>query len=284
VGQRRIYGVEAPVYSHQVFLSLSFFLSLSLSLSGNLNFGNVQVGSTSQKILTIYNDGNSTLTVYGINCSAGFSGNWSVTISVGGSHNVPITFSPTLPITYSGNLTVNSNATSGNNTKSVSGTGVPLTYSPQVTTNDASNITSISAQLNGNLDSIGNLICQVWFEYGKTTSYVWSTPKQSKPSISSFDYTISSLTPNTTYHFRACASNTEGTVYGSDKIFTTHIIGDFNGDCKVSFPDLVIFAVAYNTTPADAKWNPICDLNSDDIINFPDLIIFASVYGDVCAD
>ena len=375
---------------------------------------------------------------------------------------------------------------------------------PQVTTNNESGVTPNSAQLNGNLDSTGGLSCEVWFEYGETTSYGTSTTKQSKSSTGSFSQAIGSLDPNTTYHFRACASNTEGTVYGADEEFTTlanlpgtaafsdvttnsiranwtangnpagtqyycenttkstnsgwttnldwnstglsegttyhfqvkaknavevetgwtdlgsqqaggpstnlkltpatqsvaicnqgtvnvvvedvialmatsitlnfdatkleyvssapgsffssafivgvtpgsgsvkiemmtlaekpsgtgtimtvvfhriaagntdicfgvtelynedsnpishtkvppcctftDLVGDFNGDCVVSFPDLVIFAAAYNTTPADAKWNPICDLNGDGIINFPDLIIFASVYGDTCAD
>jgi len=60
------------------------------------------------------------------------------------------------------------------------------------------------------------------------------------------------------------------------------LLGDFDGDCQVSFPDLIIFALAYNTTPGDPKWNPICDLNSDGAIGFPDLIIFAMHYGDVC--
>ena len=90
-----------------------------------------------------------------------------------------------------------------------------------VTTNNASSITSTSAQLNGNLDDTGGLSCQVWFEYGKTTSYGSSTPKQSKSSPGPFDSTISGLDHTTTYHFRACASNTEGTVYGADKTFTT---------------------------------------------------------------
>ena len=277
------------------------FCSLPLTriirLVGDLNFGNVQVESTSQKTLTIFNDGNSTLTVYGIDCPAGFSGVWSGAISAGSSHNVTVTFSPTQLITYGGNLIVNSDATSGNNFKSLSGTGVPSTYPPQVTTNNASNITSTSAQLNGNLDSIGNLICQVWFECGKTTSYGISTTKQSKSSVGPFNDTIISLDPNTTYHFKAYASNSEETVYGADKIFITPMLGDFgsanNGppDCKVDFEDLMIFALAYGATPSDANWNPVCDIASlsgslvpDGIIDFEDLMVFAMHYGDTCED
>ncbi|GAI82068.1 unnamed protein product [marine sediment metagenome] len=156
-----------------------------ISLSGDLNFGNVQVGTTSTKTLTISNSGNSTLTVTSISYPTGFSGSWSGTISAGGSNNVPVTFSPTQDLPYSGTLIVNSNATSGTNTKSLSGTGVPSTYSPQVTNNNASSVTTTSAQLNGTLVDTGGLACQVWFEYGKTTSYGSSTTKQAKSTTGS---------------------------------------------------------------------------------------------------
>jgi hypothetical protein len=60
--------------------------------------------------------------------------------------------------------------------------------------------------------------------------------------------------------------------------------GDFNSDSQVNFSDLLIFAVAYNTTSSDAKYNPLCDLNSDNAINFSDLLIFAVNYGQVCSE
>jgi hypothetical protein len=97
-----------------------------IRLEGDLNFGDVQVGNSAQKTLTIYNDGNSTLTVSSINYPTGFSGNWSGPISAGGSQNVTVTFSPTQVTTYSGTLTVNSDKTSGTNTKSVFGNGVSI--------------------------------------------------------------------------------------------------------------------------------------------------------------
>jgi uncharacterized repeat protein (TIGR01451 family) len=95
------------------------------------------------------------------------------------------------------------------------------TYPPQVTTNNDSNLTSNSAQLNGNLDSTGGLDCLVWFEHGKTTSYGISTTKQSKSSTGPFNEVISGLDANTVYYFRACASNSKGPDYGDDKTFTT---------------------------------------------------------------
>ena len=96
-----------------------------------------------------------------------------------------------------------------------------VTYPPEVTTTDASSITTSSAKLNGNLDSTGGLACQVWFEYGITESYVSATSPVSKSSTGSFSAVTPGLTPDTTYHFRACASNSEGTVCGSDMTFKT---------------------------------------------------------------
>ncbi len=100
---------------------------------------------------------------------------------------------------------------------------------PQVTTNVATSVTTISATLNGNLDSTGapvkehsgSITCQLWFEYGKTASYGYSTPKQSKSSAGSFSASVSSLDDDTTYHFRTVASSGVGTDYGSDLTFTT---------------------------------------------------------------
>jgi len=57
------------------------------------------------------------------------------------------------------------------------------------------------------------------------------------------------------------------------------IPGDFNGDGQVQFEDLMIFALAYGSTPSDGNWNPLCDIYSDDKIDFEDLMIFAMNYG-----
>ena len=76
----------------------------------------------------------------------------------------------------------------------------------------------------------------------------------------------------------------------------TNLLGDFGGpngspDCIVDFEDLMIFALAYGSTPSDANWNPVCDIAGlsgslvpDGIINFEDLMIFAMHYGQTCAD
>jgi hypothetical protein len=64
-------------------------------------------------------------------------------------------------------------------------------------------------------------------------------------------------------------------------ISVTLIPGDFGSagggppDGCVDFEDLMIFAMAYGSTPADANWNPLCDIYPDDKIDFEDLMIFA---------
>lgn len=94
-----------------------------IRLSGDISFGGIVVGQTAARTLTIYNDGNTTLTVSSISYPSGFSGNWSGTIAAGGSRNVTVTFAPAEVRLYSGNLTVNSDASSGSNTRPVSGAG-----------------------------------------------------------------------------------------------------------------------------------------------------------------
>ena len=97
-----------------------------VSLSGNLAFGNVTAGSSAQTTLTIYNGGNSPLTVSSISLPSGFSGNWSGTIPSAGSQTVTVTSAPTAATTYGGTVTVNSNDTAGTATVSASGTGVTI--------------------------------------------------------------------------------------------------------------------------------------------------------------
>ena len=100
-----------------------------IELSGNLAFGNIEVGQTANSTLTIRNSGNSILTVTGMTApSSGgtipFASNFtSGTIPAGVSQPVTIRFTPTTATTYSGTLTVNGDHTTGTNTIAISGTG-----------------------------------------------------------------------------------------------------------------------------------------------------------------
>jgi hypothetical protein len=111
---------------------------------------------------------------------------------------------------------------------------------PVVNTNSASSITGSGAILNGNLNdkgSSGNV--SVSFEYGLTDSYGSSVagvpPTLAGPGV--FNASITGLTLNTLYHFRAKAVGDE-TVYGNDVTFTTA------GRDKIAFTTLAQTIVA----------------------------------------
>jgi hypothetical protein len=96
-----------------------------------------------------------------------------------------------------------------------------LATAPSATTQAASSITTSSAQLNSYVNPNG-LATTIYFQYGLTTSYGSSTSLGGiGTTAGNYGFSISSLTANTTYHFRIVAYNSSGTTYGSDLTFTT---------------------------------------------------------------
>ena len=99
-----------------------------IGLGGNFAFGNVTVGQTTNRTLTISNSGNSVLTVSNISYPQGFRGSWSnglIALAPNASTNITVTFAPTNAQTFGGNILVGSDATSGTSTIAASGTGTP---------------------------------------------------------------------------------------------------------------------------------------------------------------
>ena len=90
-----------------------------------------------------------------------------------------------------------------------------------VTTDPATGVGMVLADLNGTLDDDGGQACNCGFEWGETVAYGNTTPTQSRTTGQTFAQAISGLTPGTTYHFRAFATNDAGTSYGDDETFTT---------------------------------------------------------------
>lgn len=123
----------------------------TISLSGNLNFGNVQINTSSNpKTLTVSNTGNAPFSITNISLPNGYSitqGPYQP-IAPNNSLNLTVVFNPTNTQTYNGNITVQSTADNGNNTIAVTGTG----------TNAGSNnsIISLSGNLNFGTVDIGN--------------------------------------------------------------------------------------------------------------------------------
>jgi phosphodiesterase/alkaline phosphatase D-like protein len=95
------------------------------------------------------------------------------------------------------------------------------TTPPSVTTGSATEAHSTSATLNGIIDSLGTAgSVEVSFEWGLTTAYGSETTPGSKTTTGDFNATLTNLSPNITYHFRAKATG-HGIACGADMMFTT---------------------------------------------------------------
>ncbi len=124
---------------------------------------------------------------------------------------------------------------------------------PTATTNQATNVNGNSATLNATVNP-NSLQTTVYFEYG-TTPYQYTTPQQpigSGTSNVSVSANITSISPNTTYHYRVVAANIAKTTYGSDMSFTTPpitltIISPLNNS-TMSRPDVMVKGTITNTT------------------------------------
>ena len=96
-------------------------------------------------------------------------------------------------------------------------------YGTMVNAVPANRITYTEANLNA-LVNPNNINTTISFEYGLTTSY-GSTAVVSGTSTGSSllfkNVTIKGLEAGKTYHFRAKAVNSSGTIYGNDRVFTT---------------------------------------------------------------
>jgi hypothetical protein len=93
--------------------------------------------------------------------------------------------------------------------------------SPIALTTPAYPINITSATFNGLLYDWGGLETTVSFEWGLTNSYGEGTDEQVFSEVTTFEYEQGGLAGNTTYHFRAIATNSMGTYYGEDVEFTT---------------------------------------------------------------
>jgi hypothetical protein len=101
-----------------------------ITVSGNLAFGSVNIGSSADRTFTINNSGNTVLTYTSLSCtggtgSVGYTANpTSGTVAPGATNTVNVHFAPTLGQFYSCVLSVVGDQTSGGAAINVSGTGV----------------------------------------------------------------------------------------------------------------------------------------------------------------
>ncbi len=164
-----------------------------------------------------------TMTLSGANSGAyttGSNGMYGFALLANGSYTVTpslsgYTFTPTSStITISGANIMGANFT---------GSATSTSTAPAVLSLAATSVTSTSAQMNASVNPNGSSTT-TYFEYGTTTSYGSTTGvggSFSGTTAAAVNYSMSGLSPNTTYHYRVVATNSGGTSRGSDVTFTT---------------------------------------------------------------
>jgi hypothetical protein len=106
---------------------------------------------------------------------------------------------------------------------------------PTVTTGSASNITSVTASVSGEIGSAGNpAITEKGVVFGTDQNPTVSDGKLTLPNGTSgaFSVDLTQLAPSTTYYARAYTISTLGTFYGSEVSFTT---SDIHANLKAQF-------------------------------------------------
>ena len=113
---------------------------------------------------------------------------------------------------------------------------------PVVITKPASNIAQTTATLNGQLTDMGKATqVTVYFEYGTSANYGYTTSHQVLNSTGNFSANVTGLIPGITYHFRAVAVSPVGTSYGQDETFHTLSSSSVNnGEVDTTPPSLSI--------------------------------------------
>src|SRR3954466_13866658 len=93
---------------------------------------------------------------------------------------------------------------------------------PTVLTDPANGITPVGATLHGRVNPAGHAT-DAWFQYGTTKNYGKRTPTQNAGTSGeiAISASITGLTSNKTYHFRAVAENKDGRKNGPDRTFKT---------------------------------------------------------------
>jgi hypothetical protein len=160
---------------------------LGLSTS-SLNFGNVNVGSNSSLTATLTNNGNTNVTLSGVNVTGGgFSASGissGEVLAPNQSVTVTVTFAPGTAGAMSGNVSIASDATNSPSTINVSGTGVSVTPHTVALTWTASTSTVSGYNV-----------------YRGTTSNGPYTTKLNSSLVTSDQYTDSTVVSGQTYYY-----------------------------------------------------------------------------------
>jgi glucose/arabinose dehydrogenase len=106
-------------------------------------------------------------------------------------------------------------------------------------TDPATDVTDKAATLRAH-GTAGGKPTQYWFQYGTSTSYGTSTTHRdggSGTDTKNVSERVTGLSPDTLYHFRACASNADGSGCAGDQTFRTGSNGQLPG-----FQDTIVYS------------------------------------------
>lgn len=171
----------------------------------------------------------------------------SLTADINGNliEEVLVKFTPTVVQSYNGNITVSGGGASAVNVSVVaSGINTPVS----VTTGVSDVITTNSVTLLGSLIQGCTTVTAYGFEYSTTNNFSNGTIITAT-NLSAANYTASlpGLQSNTTYYYKAFATDVTGTVYGAQNTFTT---------LPLTAP-LAIAATAIGQTGFTANWEAV---------------------------
>src|SRR5436853_731496 len=118
---------------------------------------------------------------------------------------------------------------------------------PTASTSDPAQISSTSAVLQAYVNPFSKATT-AWFEWGQTTNYGNVTAPTNLPAAFALYYVstqIVALTPNTTYHYRGVATNSDGTTRGDDVSFSTlpaPVFAEVSNSFPGSYSGTAVFA------------------------------------------
>jgi hypothetical protein len=207
----------------------------TISVTTLTGFGNICINTTSASNSFTISGANLTTANVTVGALAGFTystsagGPYTTTLSLtqpGGTYTqqIFVRFSPTAVQSYNGNIPVAGGGVAA--PVNVPATGAGVNTAPSVTTGTpATAITQTSATAPGTITATG---CTAVTAYGIEYSTVNGFPNGTGTQVPStnlnagnFTSSLTGLLSNTTYYYKAYATNGGGTTYGAQQSFTT---------------------------------------------------------------
>ena len=155
-------------------------------------------------------------------------------------------------------------------------------FEPEVYTKDAADITKVSALLAGvwfeGTDDFQEKGFEYWTVTGSKTRGVGSDAKKVVVSGNAMTATLEGLKAGATYGYRSYVKTTSGsTTYGEEKTFQTILIGDVDGDGKLTNADADAIAKhIIGQTPSGFN-KKMADVNEDNHINIIDIVLLVKM-------